>query len=83
MYVHPTLRAFTTAFENLLSEVDEEMEDKYVGMFPLRPNRPARGTPSCPSMDGPFEIAPDFTPGIRSKHGRVYRISCLSGPRWW
>ncbi|MDR1073580.1 MAG: hypothetical protein LBL45_07890 [Treponema sp.] len=76
MYVHPTLRAFTTAFENLLNEVDDEMEDKYAGMFPLRPNGPAPGTTACPSMDGLFEIAPDFTPGIRSKHGRGYLIPC-------
>ncbi|MDR0707860.1 MAG: hypothetical protein LBF60_08310 [Treponema sp.] len=76
MYVHPKLAAFTTALETLLNEVDDEMEEKYAGMFPLHPNRPTRGTSAYSDMDGLFEIAPDFTPGIGSEQGRGYLISC-------
>jgi hypothetical protein len=76
MYVHPKLAAFTTALEKLLNEVDEEMEEKYTDRFPLHPNRPSRGTTASADLDGLFEIAPDFTPGIGSKYGRGYLVSC-------
>jgi hypothetical protein len=76
MYVHPKLTAFVTALENLLNEVDDEMEDKYADIFPLHPNRPERGTTASSDMDGLFEIAPDFTPGIGSAQGKGYLVSC-------
>jgi hypothetical protein len=75
MYTHPKLNAFTAALEALFREVDEILEDDWGGSFTLHPNRPARGSTGNPEMDGLFEIAPDFTPGIGSEKGRGYLIS--------
>jgi hypothetical protein len=76
MYIHPKLAAFTAALETLVNEVDDEMEEKYSGAFPLHPNRVPRGTTACSHMDGLFEITPDFTPGMGSEQGRGYLLSC-------
>jgi hypothetical protein len=75
MYSHPKLVSFTLALEALFREVDEELEDRWAGSFSLHPNRPERGAAANPEMDGLFEIAPDFTPGIGSERGRGYLIS--------
>ncbi|MDR2158791.1 MAG: hypothetical protein LBP23_01850 [Treponema sp.] len=75
MYTHPKLNAFTAALEALFREVDEILEDDWGGSFTLHPNRPPRGATGNPEMDGLFEIAPDFTPGIGSEQGRGYLIS--------
>ncbi|MDR2747910.1 MAG: hypothetical protein LBB77_10760 [Treponema sp.] len=74
-YVHPKLRAFTENLEELFHQVDEELEDQYGGRFPLHPNRPPRGETANPEMDGLFEVAPDFTPGLGSENGRGYLVS--------
>jgi hypothetical protein len=74
-YVHPKLRAFTENLEELFRQVDEELEDYYGGRFPLHPNRPRRGETANPEMDGLFEAAPDFTPGLGSEKGRGYLVS--------
>jgi hypothetical protein len=75
LYIHPKLAAFTGRLEALFHEVDEELEDHWEGSFALHPNRPSRGMTGNPEMDGLFEIAPDFTPGIGSAKGRGYIVS--------
>jgi hypothetical protein len=75
MYIHPKLRAFNRTLEKLFNEVDEFLEDQWGGAFTLHPNRPARGSTENPEMDGLFEVAPDFTPGIGSEQGRGYLVS--------
>jgi hypothetical protein len=75
MYIHPKLAAFNEALEKLFHEVDEYIEEHWQGAFPLHPNRPAKGETQNPEMDGLFEIAPDFTPGIGSEKGRGYIVS--------
>jgi hypothetical protein len=74
-YVHPKLQAFTDALEELFHEVDAGLEDRYGCRFPLHPNRPRRGEPCNPEMDGLFEVAPDFTAGFGSERGRGYLVS--------
>ncbi|MDR2019681.1 MAG: hypothetical protein LBQ14_02835 [Treponema sp.] len=75
MYVHPKLVSFTQNLEALFHEVDTMLEEEWDGAFTLHPNRPGRGSTENPEMDGLFEIAPDFTPGIGSEQGRGYIIS--------
>ena len=75
MYTHPKLEAFTKTLESLFHQVDEILEVKWEGLYPLHPNRPQKGATVNPEMDGLFEIAPDFTLGLGSAHGRGYRIS--------
>jgi hypothetical protein len=74
-YVHPKLRVFTENLEELFHQVDGELEDRYGGRFSLHPNRPRRGETANPEMDGLFEVAPDFTPGLGSTKGRGYLVS--------
>jgi hypothetical protein len=75
MYIHPKLTAFTETLETLFQEVDAFLEDEWGFSFTLHPNRPERGSTGNPEMDGLFEIAPDFTPGIGSEKGRGYLVS--------
>ena len=75
MYVHPKLTAFTEALEALFREVDEDLEERWAGAFPLHPNRPDRGATAHPEMDGLFNVGPDFTPGLGSEKGRGYIVS--------
>jgi hypothetical protein len=75
LYIHPKLAAFTGKLEALFHEVDEELEEHWGGSFAPHPNRPSRGMTGNPEMDGLFEIAPDFTPGIGSDKGRGYIVS--------
>lgn len=75
MYIHPKLTAFTETLEALFREVDAFLEDEWGSSFTLHPNRPERGSTENPEMDGLFEIAPDFTPGIGSEKGRGYLVS--------
>jgi hypothetical protein len=75
MYIHPKLVAFNEQLEKLFHEVDEILEDHWGASFSPHPNRPLRGATENPEMDGLFNIAPDFTPGIGSEKGRGYIIS--------
>ncbi|MDR2184390.1 MAG: hypothetical protein LBO80_01795 [Treponema sp.] len=75
MYTHPKLVLFTRKLEALFHEVDNILEEEWGSAFTLHPNRPGRGSTENPEMDGLFEVAPDFTPGIGSGQGRGYIIS--------
>ena len=75
MFIHPKLVAFNKQLEQLFHEVDEVIEDHWGESFSRHPNRPRRGETHNPEMDGLFEIAPDFTPGIGSEQGRGYIVS--------
>jgi len=75
MYSHAKLRAFDAQLRSLFAEVDRRLEDRWGDAFSRHPNRPRRGATADPEMDGLFEIAPDFTPGIGTELGRGYIIS--------
>jgi hypothetical protein len=75
MYIHPKLAAFTQTLEALVHEVVLELEDRWGNAYALHPTRPRRDTTANPEMDGLFEIAPDFTPGLGSEKGRGYLVS--------
>jgi hypothetical protein len=75
MYIHPKLVEFNTKLEALFREVDDFLEDEWGSVYRVHPNRPGRGVTENPEMDGLFEIAPDFTPGLSSEKGRGYLIT--------
>ncbi|MDR2210131.1 MAG: hypothetical protein LBO65_01490 [Spirochaetaceae bacterium] len=75
MYEHPKLRAFTNTLDALFREVDDFLEEEWGAVYALHPNRPARGATGNPEMDGLFEVAADFSPGIGSRQGRGYIVS--------
>ncbi|WP_304221380.1 hypothetical protein [Gracilinema caldarium] len=75
MYQHAKLRAFENQLKALFNEVDHQLEDRWGNLYAVHPNRPRRGETADPEMDGLFEVAADFTPGIGSEMGRGYIIS--------
>lgn len=75
MYQHAKLRAFEHQLKALFNEVDHQLEDRWGNLYSVHPNRPRRGETADPEMDGLFEVAADFTPGIGSEMGRGYIIS--------
>jgi hypothetical protein len=74
MYIHPKLAEFTGTLEAMFHEVDTALEERWGGAFAMHPNRPGPGLTGNPEMDGLFEIAPDFTPGLGSEAGRGYIV---------
>jgi hypothetical protein len=69
---HPKMAAFDAAMDALFHEVDEEMEERWGGLYPVNPVRPRRGETANPEMDGLFEVFPQFTAGFGSQKGRGY-----------
>ena len=58
----------------MFDEIDDWLEDKYGGSYPLHPNRTRRGGTANKEMDGLFNIGADFTPGYGSRLGRGYIV---------
>ena len=75
MYNHPKLISFLDKLKKLFDEVDDYIEDRYGGRYPLHPMRPKRGETSNPEADGLFNIGANFTPGFTSELGRGYLIN--------
>ncbi len=71
---HPKLVRFEERLKAMFDEVDHYIEERYGGLYPLHPNRPAKGQTANPQTDGLFHIGADFTPGFGSERGRGYLI---------
>ena len=71
---HPKMAEFDDRLKKLFDEVDNYIEDRYGGRYPLHPMRPARGETSNPEADGLFNVGANFTPGFGSELGRGYII---------
>ncbi|MFW5811908.1 MAG: hypothetical protein ACOCWS_02900 [Alkalispirochaetaceae bacterium] len=71
---HHSLRSFEKKLKQLFDEVDDYLEERYGGEYPLHPARPKRGKTSSKSHDGLFNIGASFSPGYGSEHGRGYVI---------
>jgi len=71
---HPKTVEFDKRMKKLFDEVDAYIEDRYGGLYPLNPVRPARGETSNPESDGLFYAGAIFTPGYGSELGRGYLI---------
>ena len=63
-----------------LSEIDARLEEKYGGLYPLHPARPARGSTANPQYDGLFRVTAVFSAGIGSEYGKGYlfRVEMVS-----
>jgi len=79
---HPNLRVWEKRLKKVFDIVDDYLEDKYGKEFPMRPNRPKRGSTSNKEMDGLFNVGSAFSAGFGSKYGSGYiidvRISTLA-----
>ncbi|MFW5976213.1 MAG: hypothetical protein ACOCRY_02925 [Alkalispirochaetaceae bacterium] len=71
---HHSLNKFEAQLQELFDEVDDYLEEKYGGAYPLHPARPPRGKTSSKSHDGLFNVGASFSAGYHSEHGRGYVI---------
>lgn len=71
---HHAVNRFEEQLQDLFDEVDDYLEAKYGGAYPLHPSRPPRGKTSSKSQDGLFNVGASFSAGYHSKHGRGYVI---------
>ncbi|MFP4483508.1 MAG: hypothetical protein ACOCYG_02435 [Spirochaetota bacterium] len=71
---HPGVRDFNRRLKKVFDRVDDYLEEKYGGKYPLHPSRPRRGVTSNKAQDGLFNIGASFTAGYGSDLGRGYVV---------
>lgn len=71
---HPKLIEWEHTLKLMFDEIDDSLEDKYGNLYPLHPNRTARGGTSNKESDGLFNVGCAFSAGYGSKLGRGYVI---------
>lgn len=60
--------------KEVFDRIDDHLEDRYGGRYPLRPVRARRGETANREDDGLFDIGASFTAGFGSVAGRGYVI---------
>jgi hypothetical protein len=65
---------FDNKLKKMFDDIDDYLEDKYGGLYPLHPARPRRGTTSNKEHDGLFNIGASFSAGFGSRVGRGYVV---------
>jgi hypothetical protein len=71
---HAKLVEWENTLKTMFDEIDDYLEDKYGNLYPLHPNRAARGGTSNKESDGLFNVGCAFSPGYGSELGRGYVI---------
>ena len=71
---HPRLAEWERRVKAMFDEIDDWLEDKYGGRYPLHPSRPRRGSTSNREADGLFNVGADFSAGYGSSLGRGYTV---------
>jgi hypothetical protein len=71
---HHKLNELDKKMKQLFDEVDDYLEDRYGGEYPLHPARPERGETANKSSNGLFNIGAAFSPGYGSEYGRGYVV---------
>jgi len=74
MVRHPKLVAWEKSLKAMFDEIDDYLEDKYGNLYPLHPNRTARGGTSNKESDGLFNVGCAFSAGYGSELGRGYVV---------
>ena len=72
--INPEMEKWESFLTKSFDEIDSHLEEKYGKMYPLHPNRPARGETSSSSRDGLFNVGAAFTAGYGSEYGRGWVI---------
>jgi hypothetical protein len=58
--------------KRIFDRVDDQLEEKYGGKYPLHPARPSRGVTASKSHDGLFNVGASFSAGYGSERGPGY-----------
>lgn len=69
---NPLLEKWEEKLQDIFNKIDHLLEEKYGGLFPLSPNRPAHRKGVTPDADGLFDLGVSFTAGLGSKLGPGY-----------
>lgn len=69
---NPLLQKWEDKLQSIFDRIDDQLEEKYGHLYPLRFNRPARGHGVTPDTDGLFELSVGFSLGIASELGPGY-----------
>lgn len=75
MSTHPKQAQLERKLRALADELDEYLEDRFGGLYPLHPNRPPRGKTASVAYDGLFSTGTQFSAGYGSEYGRGYVVS--------
>ncbi len=65
---------FEKKLKRLFDQLDDELEDRWGGTYPLHPARPPRGKATNKELDGLFNIGASFSAGYGSEYGRGYVV---------
>lgn len=69
---NPLLEKWEDKLQKIFNKIDHILEDRYGDLYPLRPNRPARGNGVTPDADGLFDLGVSFSAGLGSSKGPGY-----------
>ncbi|ADK81577.1 hypothetical protein [Sediminispirochaeta smaragdinae] len=72
--VNPQMEEWEDFLKKSFDEIDEALENRYGQLYPLHPNRPAKGETASKSRDGLFNVGAAFSPGFGSEHGRGWVV---------
>ncbi|MBQ0070872.1 MAG: hypothetical protein KBS81_03315, partial [Spirochaetales bacterium] len=71
----PTYAELEDRLTALGREIDNYLEDRFEGLYPLHPNRMPRGTGANPAYDGLSATTVAFSTGYGTKTGRGYVVN--------
>ena len=80
---HPYLVAFEKRLKDLFDRVDDYLEERYEGLYPLHPVRPPRGATSSKDQDGSVLHRGELLTGFGTRYGQGYVVdlACDARPR--
>ena len=69
---HPSLEKWEDKLRKIFYQIDDILEDKYGGLYPLKPGRKPRGVAPTNDADGLFDLGVNFSGGFGSQLGPGY-----------
>ena len=74
MLRHRRLAIWEQKLKAVFDSIDDFLEDRFGGRYPLHPSRARRGSTGNKEQDGLFNIGASYSLGLGSEHGAGYVI---------
>ena len=71
---HPKVEQWESRLRRVFDRIDDYLERRYGGRYPLHPARPRRGETSSREQDGLFNVGASFSAGFGSELGPGYVV---------
>ncbi len=71
---HHQVRRWEKKLRWIFDQIDDYLEDRYGGSFPLHPARAVRGSTSSKGQDGLFNVGASYSAGFGSSFGPGYVV---------